>query len=447
MHEDAQCTELLGGQSFMTTTSGDYTPNMLRSPVDPTEAAICLIRAQICEREGNVDSAVVWYKHASIHDPITAFGGMVHLLDSRMLPLVEERQFIGDVELKLSTLLPTAEFSHLATLLEAKSNKFGKECEAVLLKYASVIQATPSEIDFCVECAEWHFYHNNLLQAHAMTARLLEIDPLTCGKLAELHVAILVELSLKEELHCFVNKLSELYPKSPVSWYSSGCYLYLIGNTKACKSFLKAINIDSAYTLAWIGYGHSLVSDVDIDKAILAYRQAAKVFKGSHFPHLFMGMLYTRLNQLIQSETVLTKALSLCPVDPLVYNELGVVSFKKANYKEAISLFNECIKRWEKPLQAQLEPVFYNLAHSYRKFGDFISAAKHYHTCLTLKPNEFSTMSALALTYYYLKNFDQAILFCHTALTKRKDNFVTSLLTLCLTSAAQYPLCFEHKQD
>jgi len=64
------------------------------------------------------------------------------------------------------------------------------------------------------------------------------------------------------------------------------------------------------------------------DQALAAYRTAARLFPGLHTPLLGMGCAYHRMNNLQLAERCLLQAADMCPQDPAVAHELGVLSYR-----------------------------------------------------------------------------------------------------------------------
>ncbi|GAY67399.1 hypothetical protein CUMW_256130 [Citrus unshiu] len=85
----------------------------------------------------------------------------------------------------------------------------------------------------------------------------------------------------------------------------------------------KATNLDGTFAPAWIGYGNAFAAQEEGDQAMLGYRTAACLFPGCHLPTLYIGMEYMRTHSFKLAE----QAKTICPSDPLVYNELGVVAY------------------------------------------------------------------------------------------------------------------------
>ncbi|XP_052292835.1 anaphase-promoting complex subunit 6-like isoform X4 [Citrus sinensis] len=89
----------------------------------------------------------------------------------------------------------------------------------------------------------------------------------------------------------------------------------------------KATNLDGTFAPAWIGYGNAFAAQEEGDQAMLGYRTAACLFPGCHLPTLYIGMEYMRTHSFKLAEQFFMQAKTICPSDPLVYNELGVVAY------------------------------------------------------------------------------------------------------------------------
>lgn len=94
----------------------------------------------------------------------------------------------------------------------------------------------------------------------------------------------------------------------------------------------KAVLIDPRLGPAWIAYAHSFAYEGEHDQAITAYSTAQRHLPGSHLPLLFIGMQHLGLANVTLATEYLLGAQEICPDDPLVLNELGVVSLHNAQY-------------------------------------------------------------------------------------------------------------------
>ena len=66
-----------------------------------------------------------------------------------------------------------------------------------------------------------------------------------------------------------------------------------------------------------------------------AYRTASRLFAGSHIPWLGMGIECLRTNHLHLALQYIRQAQELCPQEPLVLHELGVLHYLNGAYEEA----------------------------------------------------------------------------------------------------------------
>ena len=127
--------------------------------------------------------------------------------------------------------------------------------------------------------------------------------------------------------------------------------------------------MDMRFVPAWIAYGHTFSNVEESDQAMAAYRNAIRLQPGSHLGQLFMGMEHIHSGNLLLAFDFITKSQHICPFDPLVYNELGVIAYKMKRYGEALKYFQQAMRyspstvdsneHWEFPI--------FNYANTLRK--------------------------------------------------------------------------------
>ncbi|KAH9779066.1 Anaphase-promoting complex subunit 6 [Citrus sinensis] len=144
-------------------------------------------------------------------------------------------------------------------------------------------------------------------------------------------------------------------------------------------------------------YGNAFAAQEEVDQAMLGYRTAACLFPGCHLPTLYIGMEYMRNHSFKLAEQFFMQAKTICPSDPLVYNELGVVAYHMKDvwiYHEAISCYERALTLLNRSLS-----TYAGLAYTYHLQDNFSAAITYYHKALWLKPDDqFCTeMLSLAL--------------------------------------------------
>lgn len=99
-----------------------------------------------------------------------------------------------------------------------------------------------------------------------------------------------------------------------------------------------------------------------------AYRTAARLLPGLHTPLMGMGMEYHRMNNLALAEQLFKQGHAICPADPLLCNELGVLAFRNRNYMEAEGWFSKALDRLPERLTAgkwdSLKTIHHSCGHN-----------------------------------------------------------------------------------
>ena len=237
-----------------------------------------------------------------------------------------------------------------------------------------------------------------------------------------------------QELFYLAHQLVEEYPAAAVSWYAVGCYYHMIGDFEnARRYFSKSTTIDHRFAPAWVGFGHAFAAQDESDQAMAAYRTASRLFPGSHIPWLGIGMEYLRTNHLHLALQYIRQAQEICPYEPLVLHELGVLHYLNGEYDEAVTYFLSVAENCHEYDETVREPSIFNLGHAYRKKRDFDNAALWYRAALAINPRVASTYSALGFTLHLKGDLDAAIELYHQSLSlKADDTFTCEMLSEAL---------------
>lgn len=86
---------------------------------------------------------------------------------------------------------------------------------------------------------------------------------------------------------------------------------------------------DTRFGPAWITFAHCFAFEGEHESAITAYSTTARLFPGSYFPHLCIGMEHLQLNNAELAAEAFNVAYSICQTDPLLLNELGVSAYNR----------------------------------------------------------------------------------------------------------------------
>lgn len=407
-------------------------------------SAICFLRGKAYEALENRAQARQWYKAAIKADPL-CYEALERLIENQMLTCEEEMSL-------LSSLQFGAEDGWIASFYSCLIKKYEKEhivqdnfreledvsCVAKPSKQ-SPLHTLSNNTDLLVCKAEYFHQCGEYQKCFELTTVLLEKDPFHL-KCALVHSAAALELGQTNELYLLACNLVKDYPQKALSWFAVGCYYFCIKKyDQAHRYFSKATTLDGSYLPAWIGCGNAFAAKEEGDQAMSAYRTAARLFPGCHLPTLYIGMEYMRTHSFKLAEQFFKQAETVCPSDPLVCNELGVVAYHMKEYEKAVWWFKKTLSHVPSSLSEMWEPTLTNLAHALRKSRKYNEAVTYYEKALALSTRSLSTYAGLAYTYHLQDKFTDAITHYHKALwLKPDDKFCTEMLTLALIDECRH---------
>ena len=412
----------------------------LAEKIDLAAAACCCV-GQAYEALENRGRAVEWLRRALRVDPRCA-EALTFLVERKLLSAADERKLGSEVEADLNEYCEdegwrAAVYAARVGVHDSSSKaaSFSERFEALekvhgLGKNAEVLCAK----------AEHAYYGRDARTAYTLTKQVYTRDPYDFA-CVPVYVASMVELGLAHDLFSCAHELVKAYPKEAPAWFAVGCYYLLVGkNDAAQRYFHKAAKKNPRFAPAWIGFGNAFAAQDESEQAMAAYRSASRLFQGSHLPLTFIGMEYLRTNNLPLAKHFLEGARTLCPSDPAVSNELGVVDLRRGDYEDAKNTFHEVLDVFghvpeKAPLRLACEASIFNLAQTYRKLEDFQKAAHYFQIALGLKPRDPAVHAALASCHHVLGGhlLHKAIDSYHVALALRpSDTFAAEMLSRAL---------------
>lgn len=255
----------------------------------------------------------------------------------------------------------------------------------------------------------------------------LEIIPMLCSSMIELNKIV--------DLYSLAYKLGNNCIDKFIPWYAVGCYYYGVKKYEISrKYFLKCNQLNKNFPEGWIALGNSYAGEDESDQALNAYRTCLRLFPGSHYSNLYIGMEFVRTNNLRTALFAFKNALTLNQNDPLIYNEIGVVNFKQQNYEEAQKYFIKGIQMCNvDDISNVYQTLMINLGHSYRKIKKFKEALEIYMKLYYIDSKNVDVLNSIglilsiggkniyALDYFHQANFIQS-----------NDNFSITMINKCI---------------
>ena len=394
-------------------------------------------------KQNAFDRAKECYKDAVLID-VQCFEAFDQLMKNSLMSPHEEWEFLESLDFDsisgsdASTSQETAQFAKMlyTTRLSKYKNPtdFNHATETLSTHYN--LAQNP---DLLLSKAELLFTQCRFKDALTLTSSVLETDEFNFS-IIPLHVACLHELAQVNALFLLSHRLADLRPEEPATWLAVGVYYLSISQiAEARRFFSKSSMMDPQFGPAWIGFAHTFAAEGEHDQAISAYSTAARLFQGTHLPHLFLGMQNLQLNNMTLAHEYLNAAFALCNTDPLLLNELGVVFYHMDHLPEAIQLFNQALA-----IAADIDsdprawvPTRANLGHAYRRSRQFALALDEFEEVLRQGSRDAGIFCAKGLVLLEMRRAWDAVCAFHEALgVSPQDPVATDLLSRALEENA-----------
>jgi tetratricopeptide (TPR) repeat protein len=165
----------------------------------------------------------------------------------------------------------------------------------------------------------------------------------------------------------FEHGLKEM-PDSPLLWMGMGLTQHLAERTeKAATALKKAVELDPAFTDAYIVLGDVLESDNKLEDALPVFETAIRKQPDLYIGYFYYGKILVKMNdgRMEQAIEALRKATRLRPEFAEGHYEFGRALEHAGHTEEAIAEYKACAK-----LDPALAESQYRLALLYRKQGD-----------------------------------------------------------------------------
>ena len=400
------------------------------------EAGMCYLRGLCYAKQNAFDRAKECYKDA-VRIDVQCFEAFDQLMKNSLMSPSEEWNFVDS--LNFDSIQPdpgeaqrpaeAADFTrnlYITRLSKyARPDQFSSAIETLSTHYRLA-----SNADVLQSKAEIHFTNSRFEAALALTSQILESDPYNFACLP-LHLALLHQLNHPNTLFALSHDLADTHPNEPCTWLAVGTY-YLATNRipEARSYFSKASLMDPHFGPAWIGFAHTFAAEGEGDQAIAAYSTAARLFQGTHLPQLFLGMQETALGNLNIAREYLTTAYNLCDRDPLLINEIGVVSYMEGDYDSACRHFLLALHIAEDNATPPKQTVStrLNLAHALRRAGEFAKSLDQFDEVIRLGLREAGVFASKGLVLLELDQAFDAVVALHEALAISPQDPIASEL-------------------
>ncbi|TID29441.1 hypothetical protein CANINC_001964 [Pichia inconspicua] len=395
------------------------------------ESSICYLRGLIYNKQNNFERAKDCFKESVLVD-VKCYEAFDALISNHLLTPEEEWELLDSLNFddadnnnEFVKLLYTTHINKYKNL-----NIFEEARQRLINEYD-----LSDNIDILLSQAELYFTKCKFQKCLDLCSKIIDRDELNISALSN-YLSCLYELGGKNKLFLLAHQLAENYPNHYLTWVAIGVYYFAIKqNADARMFFSKASIINPNFAPAWIGFAHTFASDGEHEQAISAYATASRLFPGTHLPTLFLGMQYLQMSNYTLSMEYLNYSYSICPSDPLLLNEIGVLNYHKNELDKAELYLKRAMvscKNSEYGSKAWCS-IHCNLAHVFRRMNFLDKAVRHLNEVLKIAKNDSSIYSTLGLIYLKQGRITNAIENLHTAITiSPNDSIATDLLEKAL---------------
>jgi anaphase-promoting complex subunit 6 len=408
-------------------------------------AQVCLERGKAYEKLENRKRALSWLQVA-VHLDVRCFEAFEKLI-AFQLSSSEESSLLSSLEKAGSFQTPATAW--MRAVFKCVTNRYDSavSCEDKFAPAEALLAfpggPTLAEDPFLAsEKAELKYNQHDACGAYELTKKIISHEVSDFNRIALTHIAAMVDLNECTELFSFAHQQIKWHPKRALSWYAVAAYYFCVKKFGVARDYFnRATALDPGLLPAWIALAHSHALYDESDRAMAVYRTAARLFPGNHIPVIGTAMEYLRTNNLTLAEQFCHQALALCDADPALYNEMGVIYYRKRKYPDAVKCFKEAIRRssgvssnvWS----VAFEHLYFNLGHALRRSGNLQAAIEAYEMALARSPKSANGRASLGLAYHISGSVDLAMEQYHVALGLRpNDTLLEELMDLAVKDVA-----------
>ncbi|KAJ4306460.1 anaphase-promoting complex subunit Cut9 [Collariella sp. IMI 366227] len=411
------------------------------------EAGMCYLRGLCYAKENAFDRAKDAYKDALRID-VQCYEAFTQLVRNSLMSPDEEDEFMQSLDFNTVRApkggddpeLKTEPGDYVHMLYQTQLSKYrNPRAFNTAVESLSTHYGLEDNADILLSRADLLYTQCRFKDALAITSSILEEDK-SKFTAYPVHLACLYELRETNLLFLVAHELADNHPEHPCSWFAVGTYYLATGKiADARRFFSKSSMMDATFGPAWIGFAHTFAAEGEHDQAITAYSTAARLFTGTHLPHVFLGMQNHAMNNMTAAEEFLKSAYALCRTDPLLLNEMGVVLYHQDRLKDAAKFFRQALRVAD---DTEADPHAWlsartNLGHAYRRLRLLDEALEEFDIVLRDGGKDAAMFCAKALILLDKGLPDEAAKVLHEALAVNpQDPIATELLNKALEESA-----------
>ncbi len=210
----------------------------------------------------------------------------------------------------------------------------------------------------------------------------------------------------------------QLSPKTPLYHNQKGTIKYALGDyANAMKDFNKAIEVDSSYAMGYYNLGFSVAKSKDFRGAKNYFDTAIKFDSTNGGFYFNRGIMLAELGSYDSASTDYLKTLQLEYEDKgAVYNRIGVIRYRKEEYKEAAAMFDSAYSFEAKPTYLQ------NVAYANYYDENYEGSIELFEKLIEDFPENHAYHNNLGYCFFNIEDYDGAIFHFDKAIELHKSS-------------------------
>jgi len=182
---------------------------------------------------------------------------------------------------------------------------------------------------------------------------------------------------------------------SATDWFQKG-YKAQIDKEydKAISFYLRYIELDPDYAIAYYNLGNAYYDQGNHTKAIESYKKAIELNPDDAQAYYNLGYAYREQGNNAKAIESYKKAIELDPDYAKPYYNLGLAYYNQGNLTKAIELWEKAIE-----LDPDYTKPYYNLGYAYREQGNNAKAIESYKKAIELNPDDVSAYVNMGMVY------------------------------------------------
>jgi len=144
----------------------------------------------------------------------------------------------------------------------------------------------------------------------------------------------------------------------------------------------EAVRINPDYSEAWLKLGRACFNEHQYDQAVAALSRVAADSPSAREADFYLGLSAYEVSDFSRSQEAFNRVAVQLPL-PEVYNNLGIVTERLGDKKQAISFLRKTVQADESDADYQ-----FNLANALLQSGETQDAIRHLKLSLTLRPSD-----------------------------------------------------------